>query len=224
MKKRIALLIPHSDLTLESDLKNALPPNYSLHSQRLLLADVSEQAERQMVEQQLPPAIKILAGIADFAAAVFGCTSASAIDGAAGMAKLEKTLAHSFNCPAISALGAVLRRLEKHQAAKIALLTPYSQAVNAFMGRTLAEFGIDVVYNAGMGLTADREIAAVPPEQVAQFAADHLLAAAAKKSDMLFISCTNLRAVEALPELQQKSKLPIVTSNQAIIDYIIGLD
>jgi maleate isomerase len=35
--------------------------------------------------------------------------------------------------------------------------------------------------------------------------------------DLLFVSCTNFRAVEARPLLQQRFSVPVVTSNQATI-------
>ena len=36
--------------------------------------------------------------------------------------------------------------------------------------------------------------------------------------DLLFVSCTNFRAVEARPLLQLRLGVPVVTSNQATID------
>jgi maleate isomerase len=36
--------------------------------------------------------------------------------------------------------------------------------------------------------------------------------------DLLFVSCTNFRVVEARPLLQHRFGVPVVTSNQATID------
>ena len=218
MIKRIALLIPHTDSTLETDLQRCLPPDCVIHTARLWLDEVGEDAEKRMVDEALPAGIKTLQGITRFDAAVFGCTSASAVYGAAGLDRITRQLSDAFDCPAITAFGAVLQELQALPQ-PVALLTPYTQEVNRFVRASLAEFDIDVAFAAGLALSADPEISEVTPEVLLQFIMSHK-DDIVRSSKTILLSCTNLRALEAFDSVTQNLGMNVVTSNQSIINWI----
>ena len=58
-------------------------------------------------------------------------------------------------------------------------------------------------------------ICSVTPTEILAFAEREL---ADRVFDLLFVSCTNFRAVEARPLLMQRFGVPVVTSNQATIE------
>jgi maleate isomerase len=68
---------------------------------------------------------------------------------------------------------------------------------------------------AGLGMTDNFRIANVTPGEIVAFAEREL---AGRAYDLLFVSCTNFRAVEARPLLMQRFGVPVVTSNQATIE------
>ena len=68
---------------------------------------------------------------------------------------------------------------------------------------------------AGLGITDPFGICNVTPAEIVAFAEREL---AGQQFDLLFVSCTNFRAVEARPLLMQRIGVPVVTSNQATID------
>ena len=98
-KEHVAIVIPHTDITLEMDLQAQLS-ECVIHSERMWLADVSEKAEQEMIDRKLPRALNYLKGIYPFKCAVFGCTSASVPHGPEGMKKIEKDMARELGCPA----------------------------------------------------------------------------------------------------------------------------
>ena len=130
-RKHIAYLLPHTDVTSEMDCA-AMLPGYVLHVERMWLDSVSEKAEQHMVEEEFPRALQYLKGVVPYHCAIFGCTSASAANGRAGMEALERQMSQVLDCPAITALGAVLRGIEARQAKSVAVFTPYTQEVNRF--------------------------------------------------------------------------------------------
>ena len=132
-----------------------------VHVKRMWLDEVSEEAERKMVQEELPRALHYLKGITNFQCAVFGCTSASAANGREGMLAIEKTMQDALGCPAITAFGAVLRQIERYQPKTLSILTPYTEDVNAFFKKTMEEFGVSVAFIRGMGLVSDNDIAAL---------------------------------------------------------------
>lgn len=222
MEKRLALFIPHTDTTLETDLQRRLAGRWILHTCRMQLDEVGEEAERRMVDEALPAALDAMNEITSFDAAVFGCTSASAVYGAEGVERLHRRMEEALGCPVMSAFGGLLCGLEKLGWPKAALLTPYTSEVNEFLCNTMREFGIDVAFKAGLGLESDPEIAKVAPRQIvamAQKYRENIRASAG----VLILSCTNLRAVEAQAAVEGAVGLPVLCSNGALLDWIEAL-
>lgn len=62
-----------------------------------------------------------------------------------------------------------------------------------------------------MGLEDDQIMARVAPETIVQLAKECI----SPDSDALFISCTALRSVQVIKEIEKSINRPVVTSNQA---------
>jgi len=217
---RIALIIPHTDITLETDLNRELPNCHVVHTQRIWLGEVGVIAEKKMVEEDLPNSIKYLKGITEFDVAIFGCTSASALYGKEGLHNLEELISEELRCKGISAFGAVLKQLAKYKNKNVALVTPYTSEVNKSMETALLEFGYTTYYSCGMGYKEDRQIAGIEPAKIKEFLMSHYDGIISKDGTVL-ISCTNLRAMELRNELTEILDMPVITSNQSIIDWLM---
>ena len=212
---RIALMVPHTDTTLEWDLQRALAGRYSVHTQRLWLDDVSETAEETMLRVEVPRAAAYLRPLAPDLL-VFGCTSAGAIRGAAGDRRFTAWLAEAVDAPVVSAFGGVVRDLERRAgAAPVQLITPYTSALHARMAGALVDAGVRVTGGGCMGLSDDCAIGRVEPAAVTAFAAEQIGYDAAPAH--LFVSCTNLRAAECADALAARLGLEVTTSNSAIL-------
>jgi len=185
------------------------------------LDEVGEEAEKRMVDEELPKSLTFLKGIADFDAVVFGCTSASAVYGVGGLKRLEAFISSEMNCRGISAFGAVLEQIAKRRPERISLITPYTPEVNEFMVNSLNEFGVEVSFYSGLGLTDDREISKVRPEVILDLI-NKCKKEIKGKSDLLFVSCTNFRSMEVREEIEALLEMDAVTSNHSIFDWIIS--
>ena len=183
------------------------------------LDEVGAEAEKKMVDTVFPESAEALRGITNFDCAVFGCTSASAVYGRAGLERLERTMSDIFSCPAISAFGAVLREIERSGAKEIALITPYTDSVNQFMQESLAEFGVKVSYCDGLGITDDTQTARIPPDEIETFVMDRA-EEVRKRAELLLLSCTNMRSMELCDSLQSSLGIAVVTSNKSICSWI----
>lgn len=221
--RRVALLIPHTDVTLESDLQRVADGRFVVSTQRMWLESVEREDERRMVEEELPRALTYLRPVkAD--AAVFGCTSASVADGVDGEIRLRQRISAELGCPAVTAFGAVTEELRKRGARTVALVAPYTMALTVHVGECLTESGFEVVFMEGMGVDRDEEIANVKPPDIAKFVIERFVMERSRNvapADALLVSCTNLRAFEVRDELERRLGLPVVTSNQAIAAQII---
>jgi maleate isomerase len=111
----------------------------------------------------------------------------------------------------------VVEELNRLAARRVAVLSPYSQEVNETIQRSLEASGFDVVYTAGMDLPSAFGIADVLPEQVVDYAREHLQGV---EADCLFVSCANLRSLEAIEGLRAVADMPVITSNQAVLESV----
>jgi maleate isomerase len=100
------------------------------------------------------------------------------------------------------------------------VLTPYTQVLNARIVDSLLSYEREVVAVHGLGITINFEIARVEPSRIFEFAHEKLIKV---DCDCIFLSCTNFRAMEALPELRSTFDVPVITSNQTTLEAALAL-
>lgn len=215
---RIGLIVPSSNTTVEPDFARRLPPRTTVHTARMYLDATTPAAEQEMLDHHAPRAAVDL-GTARCHVVAFACTSAGALIGLDGEAQLVERLSEKAGCPVVSTNEAVSRRLHQLGAARVAVVTPYIDELNAKIKGTLEERGIDVAEIHGMGMTENFAIAEVSTDQIVEFA---VRSVRDQRIDALFVSCTNLRAVAAQEDLSTAFGVPVVTSNSATIDAVLA--
>jgi maleate isomerase len=215
---RVGLLIPSSNTVMEVDLYRHLPEHIHLHTARMYLEKTTRKAEKRMVEEFAPDAAASVK-TANPHFVVFGCTSAGSLGGQKYDHEICQRLSEITGVPTIGVFSCVREVLARLKAVSIAVITPYVDDLNSSIQKGLEEDGFEVVAIHGMGIDVNLEIAKVPPEEIAAFSLDKLKGA---RADAIFISCTNFRAMEALPLLRPQFKPSIVTSNTATLEAIIS--
>lgn len=95
------------------------------------------------------------------------------------------------------------------------MLTPYVESLNDRIRESLKAEGLRVQGIRGMGIAENLEIGRVEPERITQFAIDCF---GRSDIDLLFASCTNLRALDARDLIEQALGVPVVTSNHAALE------
>ena len=99
------------------------------------------------------------------------------------------------------------------------MLTPYRAAVNRELGGYYRERGLDVLNVSGFDMDDDYAMTDIAPEAIVAAG----IRATAADADALFISCTALRASEAVERIEQAIGRPVITSNQAVIWHALHL-
>jgi maleate isomerase len=213
---RVGLLIPSSNTVMEVDLYRGLPPPITIHPARMYLEETTPEGEKRMISEEVPRGAALLKTLRPHLV-VFGCTSAGALSGPNFSADINREIGPMVGCPVLDILTAVKEELNRLGARKVAVLTPYSSELNRSIQASLEAYGFRVLSIAGMGITVNFDLATPTPEEIVDFARKSGLSSSA---EALFLSCTNFRALEALPLLQENFHLPILTSNQAVIEKI----
>jgi len=213
---RVGLLVPSSNTVMEVDLYRNLPESITVHPARMYLEETTPEGERKMISAEVPRGAALLKTLHPNLV-VFGCTSAGALYGPDFPRELNRRIGRIVGCPVLDILSPVAEELDRVQAKKLAVLTPYSADLNQAIRTSLEGLGFEVLSIRGMGIRVNFDLAAPTPQEIVTFARKSRVS---EEAEALFISCTNFRAMEALPSLRRHFSIPIVTSNQAIVEKI----
>jgi maleate cis-trans isomerase len=143
---------------------------------------------------------------------LYGCTSGSFFDGLTGAEALVNELAGQLGCPVVATSKAVASALGILGVESVALATPYLPEIDELEIGFLNAMGFKVTASRGLGLSG-QEVQDVSTTQIEELAAD----VDDDEADAVFISCTNLRALEVIESVELRLGKPVVSSNQALI-------
>lgn len=215
-RARIGMLLPSVNRAAEPQITEMLPDGVSLHTTRLRLLSSQEEHINEMVDDVERGAVML--ADADVDLIVFHCTAASMFapgfdDGI--IARIEKATGK----PATSTSKGCVEAFEKFDAKKITLTTPYIQSTNDREVVFLKSHGVEVLSETGMGITGDGgAMLAVEPAEWRRRVADQ----DEPDSQAAFLSCTAIRAVEAIDAIEADIGKPVVTSNQAMVWHALN--
>lgn len=214
---RVGLIVPSSNTVMEADLYRRMPDASSVHTARMYMVETTPEGESAMLDEHLPGAIRDIASACPDVV-VFGCTSAGALRGNEYEAQLIERLADESGAEAISVAAAVRAAIHGRGAKRVGVVTPYVESLNEKIGASLEADGLDVVGIHGLGIDDNFQIAAVEPRRIAEFAAEKFAGA---PIDLLFASCTNFRALDAVEEIERAVGVPAMTSNLAALEAVL---
>jgi maleate isomerase len=212
---RIGLIVPSSNTVMEPDFHQHLAETI-VSTTRILLEQVTRDAEIRMLEQDLPRAAQLIKTTAPDIV-VFGCTSAGSLEGLAYDDGIGRMLEQRTGAQVVTVIRAVLTQLGMSRPQKVAIFTPYLEDLTSSVARCIGERGYAVVKAKGMGIRENLDIGRVTPAEIIGFVESQMEATTA---DCVFLSCTNWRAFEAIEPLRKKLGIPVISSNQAAIDAV----
>ena len=116
----------------------------------------------------------------------------------------------------VSALVAACQSLKvKH----LGLISPYVASVSDQLRAALAENGITVTAFESFEEAEESKVVRIAPESIAQAAIEM---AQTSDCEAVFLSCTNLRTLDIIDEVEQATSLPILSSNQVLAWHLLG--
>ena len=206
--KRIGLLVPSSNSTVEVEFYRALPHDVSLHVARLPIAQVDPESIAGMVDP-LETESKKLAS-ADVDVIVLGAAAPSFLKGMGYDREMSQRIAQATGKPATTASTALLQSLAGLGAKRIALGTAYSTKVNEIAIAFLRANGIEVVKTECLGYVDNLQIGRLD----VQTAYDLGRRIACPDAQAIAFLCTNWQSMAIIDRLEHDSGLPVVSSTQ----------
>lgn len=217
MTWRVGLLIPSSNSVMEVDFYRNLSHDTTVHTARMYMVDTTVAGESRMLDEFTMPAAEAV-GTALPHVTVFGCTSAGALRGKDYDRDLCARIGEVTGSTPISVIESVNVALRATYAKRVAVITPYIDELNQKIRASIEAEGIEVSAMHGMGISNNSDIAAVTPDEIRDFVTSKL--GPRVPGEALFLSCTNLNAINALSLLKLAYDVPIVTSNLAALQAV----
>ena len=206
----VGLMVPINTTTMERELLAWLPAGSTCDTQRIprgnglltkvTLPEYMVQA-LAMAKTFNDPAVDVVA---------YGCTAAGFISGPAGDAALQKNLASITGKNVVTTARSMVVALQEIGINKIALVTPYPDAVNTQLKAFLTDGGIEVKRFNSFYVQNTDELGRIEAHQVAKLARDTM----ADDCEAMFIGCSQLPTFEILGDLEREFGRPVFSSIQ----------
>jgi len=216
-RARIGVIVPVSNANLEPDMAIMRPDGVSLHFQRAGGYDLDKVPDSAQMQQF---AVASLDQVLDDLCAVrpdiilYGCTSATLSMGPDYDREFCERIQTRAGVPAVTAAGALVEALDALDAHTIGFCSPYTEELNREAAAFLGACGRQVIQSAYIGEDlGNYGQSDLKPDAVFDLGRR----ACHERADAVVMSCTDMRAVEVIEDLEAATGKPYVSSNQAMM-------
>lgn len=148
----------------------------------------------------------------------YGCTSGTSVIGAERVAALVKQ-----GCAAVAVtepVSALIHACRARKITRLAFLSPYIATVSDRLRAVLADSGIETPEFGSFNEAEEAKVARISAGSIVD-AAETL--ANAGTVDGVFLSCTNLNALDVLEEISSRTGKPAMSSNSVLAEHMRDL-
>lgn len=208
-RARLGFILMSTDLAAEADFFDMAPEGVAVHITRLKTEDYTTNETLSRHIEYMADAAACLQPDVRPDVISYTCTSGSIVIGEERvMAEIQKGAPWARPMCLVTGVVDALRELG---AKKLVVGTPYVDEVNTAEAEFLLTKGFEILDIQGLNLTTGTEMGCVTPAYWKEFA----LEIDQPDADVIFLSCSGIRALEVVEEIEQTSGKPVITSNQA---------
>ncbi|MEM8836973.1 MAG: Asp/Glu racemase [Pseudomonadota bacterium] len=226
-RARFGILVPFTNSNLEPDMALMAPAGISMHFARMGGYDEDEIPDENQMKglgsSDIDEPIRLLMGVKPDVV-LYGCTSATLTHGPGFDRDLAAMINTASGAKTVTAAGALVNALTLLGLSRIGFASPYVPAINDLAISFLDTMGIETLGRSDVTQRlGNEEQGALTPSSILELArkANH------EEADAIVLSCTDMRSVEIISELEKEIGKPVVTSNQAMMVQalqMIGFD
>lgn len=213
-RAKIGLITPMSE-NAEHAFHIYAPEGVSFASTKLTFPGPTPEGLRILVSQLEDTAKKYKDYDVDLL--VFGCTSGSCIEGYGFDKECIRRMEAASGKPGLTTSTAVLEALEKLNAKKVAVLTPYPDDTNEAEKKFLEDNGYEVTNIVGMDMRPFWNNGPGFENADESFLYQNARDMDKKGADVFFLSCMGLTTLEIVGQLENDLGIPVITSHQATL-------
>jgi maleate isomerase len=210
LEKRVGLIILATDHTTEVDFQRMVASErIGVYVTRIPYANPVTPENLRAMQPSLTAGAALLLPDETLDVVMYSCMSASVVIGDAEVEAAIK--AAKPEASVVTPTAAAVKGLRALDARRISVLTPYTIETSRPMADYFAGLGFTIDRFTCLGLTDDRDMARIAPDEIVAFAKEAL----APESDAIFISCTAVRAAGVAARIEAETGKPVVSSNLA---------
>ncbi len=212
-RAKIGVIVPPTNTVNEAEWNLMAPDGVTIHAARMALhLDTSSDAGKAALYADVERTVSDLAE-AGLDAIAYGCTAGSMVQPATALGDFM-TKASGTN--SVTTAASIVAALDAMGVKRIAVATPYHDALNDHEVVFLEGAGFEVVHIQGLGIGAGG------PEEYPQIARteqsdieDHILKSDREGAEAMVVSCTDFPVLGLIVGLETTLAKPVITSNQA---------
>lgn len=225
--KRLGLITPSGNTTMEDDFHRWMPTDVKLHVARISGDLLSDEQKRILSDESIEleslqamgnnihiPAKDLSDATVDVIG--FGCTGASFLNGPGYDRDISDRIeTASGGIKAVVAATAVVDSLNYLGVENIAICSPYTDSLNQRLVRYYSLSGFNIV-----NFASDNRLDSAyrSYDSAFQMVIELALGVNCEEAEAIFISCTAFEgAGEAIQYIEANTDKPVVTSNQAVL-------
>jgi maleate isomerase len=214
-RRKLGLLIPSSNITLEYEMPMMAPCGVSLHFSRIPQTEDNEEQLSAMIDY-VPEKAKLLAH-ARVDIIGFGCTSGSFIKGMGYDQKVIEAIQNSTKITATTTSTAVIEALKITGVKRLSVGGPYLHPIMDKLKEFLEINGFEVVKIEGLNMLSGEGDLSLEATYDLVRRINH------PDAEGIFISCTDFKTVELLEILEEDFGKKVISSNQATMWKLLRL-
>ena len=217
--RTLGLIVLQQDETLEQDFRRLFgAQDVAVYVSRVPSGEDVTPDTLAAMEATLPAAAQLLPPAAPFDVVGYGCTSGTTMIGAEKVAEL---VCRGVGEVAVSdPLTAALAACSTLGLRSIGMVTPYIDSVSVPVRRAFEAAGIAVPRTVSFGEAGEARVARIDPASIRAAA---LEVGTSDDVDGVFLSCTNLRTLDVIAEVEEALSKPVLSSNQALAWHMARL-
>jgi maleate isomerase len=222
MKKiRVGMIVPSLNTIAEDDFRAFCPPEVAYHVHRIRLRKENGRVTMQALTRAYLEATEEATYLKDLSpnAIAFNCTGASVAYGATGDVALASQMSEQLGLPCTNTMVAIKEALRAVKADKVLHVCPFTDEFSRIERDSLIASGVDVARTISLDFTDAKVAAQMEPKQMIDF----VLSKIDDTTRSVLLSCANVRAIDAVEELEASLGLPVVTSNQAMLWHLLRI-
>lgn len=218
-RARIGLIVLATDYTLEHEFRKVFTvPGVDYFQARIENSPSITPATLAAMEEKIPAMLKLILPGEPLDVVAYGCTSASIVLGEETVIRRIREVQPDARCT--TPITAAFAAFDAFGAKRIAVLTPYRRDVNEIVRAYIEKAGYTVPVFGSFNEEHDPTAASIDQESLAN-AIDAITKDGAV--DMVFVSCTSIRLLEAAASIEKRIDLPVTSSNHAMAWHCLRL-
>ena len=218
-RKKIGLIVLASDYTIDHEFRAIFPVNGTdyFHA-RIENSPIITPESLSDMGSKISTTLKLILPGDKLDVVAYACTSATVVLGEEAITKSIRAVHPEADCT--TPITAAFEAFDSFRAKNIAVLTPYVKEVNSHITNYIEGKGYNISSFGSFNEISDPVVASIDSQSIISGVKKII---ANKTADMVFISCTSIRFMEFIPELERSIGIPVTTSHHAMAWHCMRL-